>query len=178
MGFAGVVVLMSRDLHAGGLTAGVWGQAAVLAASASYALAATFSRRYLRGHPPLLQAAAVVATADVLAWGAVLAAERPVHLPALPATWAAVVWLGVLGSSVAYLLYFYLIDRWGPTRTSVVTYVFPLIGLILGIVFLRERADWRLLAGSVLVVAGIAAVNLRPARTAAGLPAPADDAAP
>jgi drug/metabolite transporter (DMT)-like permease len=55
-----------------------------------------------------------------------------------------------------------LINTWGATRASVVTYVFPVIGLLLGIVFLGEVADWRLLVGSLLVVAGIAVVNLRP----------------
>jgi drug/metabolite transporter (DMT)-like permease len=39
--------------------------------------------------------------------------------------------------------------------------VFPVIGLILGIVFLNETADWRLMIGSLLVVAGIAVVNLK-----------------
>jgi drug/metabolite transporter (DMT)-like permease len=63
---------------------------------------------------------------------------------------------------VAYLLYYYLINAWGPTRASLVAYVFPVIGLLLGILVLHEAADWRLLAGTVLVVIGIAVVNLRP----------------
>jgi len=161
VGFAGVVVLMSRDLTAEGLAHGVWGQVAVLIASVSYALAATFTRRHLRGHPPLLQATMVVFFADIFVWLTVFAAERPVRLPQLPVTWFALVWLGLLGSCAAYLLYFYLINAWGPTRASLVTYVFPVIGLILGVVFLNEAADWRLLAGTVLIVAGIVVVNLR-----------------
>ena len=161
IGFAGVVLLMSRDLGAGAIARGIWGQVAVLAASLSYAVAATFSRRHLRGHPPLLQATMVVLFADLFAWLTVFAGERPVQLPALPVTWFALIWLGVLGSCTAYLLYFYLINAWGPTRASLVTYVFPVIGLLLGLIFLNEHADWRLLAGSGLVVAGIAVVNLR-----------------
>jgi len=161
VGFGGVVVLMNRDLGAAGSTHSIWGQLAVLAASASYALAATFSRRHLRGHSPLLQATMVVLFADAFVWLAVAAGERPLHLPAHTITWFGLAWLGLLGSCAAYLLYFYLINAWGPTRASLVTYVFPVIGLLLGIAFLRETADWRLLAGSVLVVAGIAVVNLR-----------------
>lgn len=161
LGFAGVVVLMSRDLNAAGIAHGVWGQVAVLAASVSYALAVTFSRARLRGHPPLLQATMVVLFGDIFTWLAVFAAERPLRFPQLPVTWFALVWLGLLGSCVAYLLYFYLINAWGPTRATLVTYVFPVIGLLLGIVFLNEASDWRLLAGSVLIVAGIAVVNLR-----------------
>jgi len=69
---------------------------------------------------------------------------------------------GLLGFCTAYLLFFYLINAWGATRASVVTSVFPVIGLILGLLFLGEVADGRLLLGSLLVVAGIAVVNLRP----------------
>jgi drug/metabolite transporter (DMT)-like permease len=132
----------------------------VLGAAASYAVAATYSRRHLRGHPPLLQATMVVLIADVFTWMAVLAGERPVHLPALPVTWFALAWLGLLGSCVAYLLYFYLINAWGPTRAVTVTYVFPMIGLLLGIIFLDEAADWRLVAGSALIIGGIVIGNL------------------
>src|SRR5207245_1525422 len=87
IGFAGVVLLMSRDLGAGAIARGIWGQVAVLAASLSYAVAATFSRRHLRGHPPLLQATMVVLFADLFAWLTVFAGERPGRLPALPVTW-------------------------------------------------------------------------------------------
>ncbi len=170
VGFTGVVVLMSRDLGMAGITHSIWGQMAVLAASASYALAATFTRRHLRGHPPLLQATMVVLFADLFVWLTVGAWERPLRLPALPITWFALAWLGLLGSCAAYLLYFYLINAWGPTRASLVAYVFPVIGLLLGIVFLSEAADWRLLAGTVLVVAGIAVVNLRQAPAPAAIP--------
>jgi drug/metabolite transporter (DMT)-like permease len=170
LGFVGVIVLMSRDLGASGIASSVWGQVAVLAASVSYALAATFSRRRLRGHPPLLQATMVVLFGDLFAWFSVITAERPVQLPILPVTWLALAWLGLLGSCIAYLLYFYLINAWGPTRASLVTYVFPVIGLLLGIIFLKEAPDWRLVVGTVLIVSSIAVVNLRHAAIPAATP--------
>jgi drug/metabolite transporter (DMT)-like permease len=52
-----------------------------------------------------------------------------------------------------------------------VTYVFPVVGVILGVVFLGERADWHLAAGALLVALGIVVVNLR--RRAAVAPAAA-----
>lgn len=166
VGFIGVVILVSRDIGPQGIHGNLWGQLAVLAAAASYAVAATFSRRHLRGHPPLVQALMVVLIGDALAWLAVPFAEGPFRPPLLPLTWIALVWLGLLGSCAAYLLYFYLINTWGATRATVVAYVFPVIGLLLGIVFLNESADWRLLIGTVLVVAGIAIVNRRTAAAA------------
>ena len=160
VGFVGVVVLVSRDIHPEGLHGNVWGQIAVIGGSICYATAITFSRRHLRNQPPVLQSTMVLLVADALVWIAAPIAERPFHLPAMPLTWFAIAWLGLLGSCLAYLLFFYLINAWGPTRASLVTYVFPVIGLILGIIFLKEAPDWRLVAGSLLIVAGIVVVNL------------------
>ncbi len=164
-GFAGVVVLGSRDLGPHGLADSAWGQMALLGASLSYAIAATYARKRLRNEPPLVQATMVVLAGDLLLWAAVAAAERPLHLAGPPIVWIALAWLGLLGSCVAYLLYFYLINTWGATRASLVTYVFPVVGLLLGITVLGEPADWRLWLGSLLVIAGILVTVVRP-RTA------------
>jgi drug/metabolite transporter (DMT)-like permease len=89
-------------------------------------------------------------------------ADRPLVFPATPLTWIAVIWLGLLGLCVAYLLFFYLNNAWGPTRASLVTYVFPVVGVVLGIVFLSEPLTWNMIVGSVLVVGGIVVVNRKP----------------
>lgn len=150
---------MSRDFGPSGVQGNLWGQIAMLAASASYALSANFSRRHLRGHPPLAQATTMVLFADAIAWSVALATDHPFGPPSAALTWFALAWLGLLGSRVAYLLYFYLINAVGAGRTTLITYVFPVVGLLLGIIFLREAADWRLVVGSALVVGGIAVVN-------------------
>lgn len=161
-GFIGVAVLVSRDLGPASSRGDFWGQAAVLVAASSYALAMTFSRKYLRGQSPLVQATMVVFLADAMLWFATLAFEPAFLIPRLPATWFALLWLGLFGSCVAYLLYFYLINAWGATRASLVSYVFPVVGLILGIIFLGEVADWRLVIASIFIVGGIVVVNFKP----------------
>jgi len=162
VGFLGIVVLVSGDLSAQGLHSDVFGQLAVLAAAVSYATAITFSRRHLRGQPPVLQTGMVLLIADAIIWTTAFSgAERPLAFPHSFLPWFAILWLGLLGTCIAYLLFFWLINAWGPTRTSLVTYVFPVIGLVLGIIFLHEAADWRLLVGSALIVGGIGVVNLR-----------------
>ena len=62
---------------------------------------------------------------------------------------------------MAFLLYYYLLHSVGPTRTTLVTYVFPLVGVILGVVFLNELLDWHLLVGSILIVGSILVINTR-----------------
>jgi drug/metabolite transporter (DMT)-like permease len=175
VGFVGMVVLVSRDIGPEGLHGNVWGQVAVIVASIFYATAITFSRRYLRGQPPVVLSAGQLLVADALLWLSFPAAalgrqfaplaEPLFTLPRLPLTWVAIAWLGLLGSCLAYMLLFYLINAWGPTRASVVTYVFPIVGLILGLTVLNEALDTRLVIGSALVVAGIGVLNVRlPAR--------------
>jgi drug/metabolite transporter (DMT)-like permease len=172
VGFVGVVILMSRDLGPAGLRGNVLGQLAVLVAAISYAVGVTFTRRNLRGKSPIVQSTMTLLFANAFLWLVTPFAERPLHLPTQPITWLALLWLGLLGSCTAYLLYFYLINTWGATRAAIVTYVFPVIGLILGIVFLDESIDARLIAGSLLVVAGIAIVNVKLRRAIEEAPAP------
>jgi drug/metabolite transporter (DMT)-like permease len=95
---------------------------------------------------------------------ALLLERGPGGLPVLPATpegWLAVSWLGLLGSGVAYLLFFHLIAAWGATRTTLVTYIMPPVGILLGVVVLRESMDLRVIVGTALIIGGIALVNSR-----------------
>jgi drug/metabolite transporter (DMT)-like permease len=55
----------------------------------------------------------------------------------------------------------YLIHEIGPTRTSMVTYLFPLGGVILGVIFLGEELSWQLVAGAVLIVLSLIVANMQ-----------------
>jgi len=160
VGFVGVVIIVSRDFGPAGIAgSNILGQLAIIAASLSYAVALIFSRKNLRGQHPLVQSTMVVLFADAVMWLTTPVVERPMVFPTLPLTWFALAWLGLLGSCAAYLLFFYINNAWGPTRASLVTYTFPVVGLVLGIVVNHEVADWRLIVGSILVVGGILVVN-------------------
>ena len=132
-----------------------------MAAAAAHGTAAVFSRKYLRGQSPIAQSFQSLVVAFLCVAVAVPVAENPVVLPRLTVVWFAVAWLGLLGSCLAYLLHFSLINAWGPTRASLVTYTFPIVGLLLGTTLLGERLDWRLFLGTALVGGGIVIVNVQ-----------------
>ena len=162
VGFIGILLLFRRDVGSEGFRTGLLGQAAVLAAAISYASSSVFARRTFRHIPLLVQASIPLFVANGLIWGGAFAYESPFELPQLPITWLSLAWLGLLGSSLAYLLYFYLLTNEGSTRTMLVTYVFPIIGIGLGVMFLGEILDAHLVVGALLVVAGIGVVNWKP----------------
>jgi drug/metabolite transporter (DMT)-like permease len=157
VGFAGVVILMSKDI--GASFGSVLGQLAVVLASAFYAGSAVYARRTTEDTPSILRSAGPLISATVIMWLATFLVESPVHIPQLRITWIALLFLGVIGSGLAFILSYYLIHEIGPTRTSMVTYLFPIGGVLLGVIFLDEKLSWQLLAGTILVIASLAVVN-------------------
>jgi drug/metabolite transporter (DMT)-like permease len=180
-GFVGVALIFSRDLR--GLLPGtggnldwpvVRGQLAVVAAAFCYALSAVLIRRWLRGFEPMILAAFQVSGAFLFALLGTLLFETPIRLAMSGKSVFALLWLGLLGTCLAYLLYFYILRAWGATRATLVTYVVPVFGVALGALILDEPLNRHLLAGFALIVAGIALVNRRPARASVAAKAPSE----
>ena len=87
--------------------------------------------------------------------------EDPLSVSWTPPAVGAVVWLGILGSGFAYLVNFRLLARIGATRTSLVAYLLPIVGITSGAIVFQETVDTRVLFGTALVFAGVALVNSR-----------------
>ncbi len=158
IGFGGVVVLMSKDLTAGAHNS-VIGQAAVVLASLFYAGSAVFARKLTQNMHGTVRGAMPLITSAIFMWAVGPLVERPFVFPSLPITWGSILWLGILGSGLAVIMLWYLIHEIGPTRTSLVTYLFPVGGVILGVVFLNEHLSWQLVAGTLLIIVSLIVVN-------------------
>ena len=165
VGFGGVVVLMSKDLATGAHNSAV-GQGAVLLAALFYAWSTVFARRTTQHVEGSARGAAPLITATIFMWIVGPIAEKPFVIPTLPLTWIAALWLGILGSGLAWLMFYYLLHEIGPTRATLVTYLFPVGGVIFGVLFLREQLSWQLAAGTMLIVSSLAIVNWKPLRRA------------
>ncbi len=161
-GFAGVIVLMSKNL--GNTSGSVAGEAAVVLASVFYAGSAVFIRKTTQNTPGILRSTVPMLSASCIMWAAVFSTQSPVILPKLEITWIALLVLGIVGSGLAFLLAFYLIHEIGPTRSTMVTYIFPLGGVLLGVIFLKEQITWQLLTGGFLIVGSLAVVNWKTAK--------------
>jgi drug/metabolite transporter (DMT)-like permease len=149
VGFAGVALLVGVQ-RGGEVVAAL----AIVLTALCYAAAALYGGRRLRHLPPIR-----------LAFGAMLAATvliAPVGLLQLPSEvpgWkpiAAVLVLGVVGTGLAYILYFGLVLGAGAARAILITYLVPALALAYGAVFLDEAVTTASLAGLALVLAGVA----------------------
>jgi len=158
VGFIGVVLLVSPGLMSA--TGDLAGSVALLGSSLAYALGNVYSRRNVRGLPPLVPAVFQVTFAFLIVGVIALVVERPWEtVRSDPAAWFSVIWLGVFGSGLAYVFYFRLLGRWGATRTALVAYLLPIYGIVLGFLVLHEHIDITLILGTALIIAGVAIVN-------------------
>ena len=160
IGFAGVVVLMSKDI--GNSTSSLLGQLAVILACVFYAGSSIFARIFTEDIPATLRGLGPLASASVVMIISAFLFEAPVKIPTLPITWVALLWMGILGSGMAFIMLFYLIHEIGPTRATMVTYLFPLGGVTLGVIFLHEALTWQVVTGAALIILSLVVANWQP----------------
>ncbi len=165
LGFAGVVWLAAERTGLN-LDANLWAVLACLLATLNYAIGAIATKRWLPGMPPLAVAAGSQLGAAV--W------LLPFGLCAWPAQWpSGGAWLhlaalALLCTGVAYILYFRLMARVGPTQAVTVTFLIPVFAVLWGALFLAEALTLGMLGGGLLVLGGTAlALNLWPRPTSA-----------
>jgi drug/metabolite transporter (DMT)-like permease len=160
VGYAGVIVIVSPGL-ANSTGGEISGELALVGSTISYGIGAVYSRRNMRGLRPMIPAVFQVGFAFAIVAVLALIIERPFEVTWTGNALLAVGWLGVFGSGAAYLLNFRLLARIGATRTSILAYFLPIIGIVSGALMFQEHIDPIVLAGTALVLGGIALVNGR-----------------
>ncbi len=156
IGFAGVAFLAwdKASFKPGADHTGLWAVLACLGATLCYGLAANATRRYLTGVPPL-----AVATGSQFAAALMLALPAAALWPAVPPgalAWGSALGLAALCTALAYILYFRLMSRVGPTNAVSVTFLIPLFAILWGALFLHEAITAQMVAGGAVVLVGIA----------------------
>jgi drug/metabolite transporter (DMT)-like permease len=154
LGFVGVALLAGADTGGGLLPA-----LAVILAALSYAVAGIFASHRLRETEPLVVAAGSMVTAAVVMTPFGLATLPP-SVPGWKET-ASVVILGVVGTGVAYLVYFLLLQQAGASRAILVTYLVPPVALAYGVLLLGEPLQTAAVAGLALILCGVALAGRR-----------------
>lgn len=158
VGILGVVVLTGpwQLLGSSELRSTIPAQLACLGATASYGFAGLYLRRFVSGMPydsVTLSSVQLAMASLVVLLAAPFVARGTVSLN-VPVVLSIVV-LGVVGTGVAYVWYTRIMRDWGAARASTVTYLTPVVGVVLGVLLLGESVHWYEPAGGAIVVAGI-----------------------
>lgn len=160
VGFAGVVVLVTPELMSAGISGSFLGAMAVILAAVSYAANALYQRRKMR-HVSVMEISIGQLIATVIF-------AIPIAAPTLPSmhvalvSFGAVVALGAGGTGIAYLLYYYVMNNLGAVRASGVTLLVPVTAVFWGAALLGERVTVPIVAGMIIILAGIVLTNMRP----------------
>lgn len=173
LGFGGIVMLFIPAL-VNGLEAGsghhdgtngsdslLIGMAAFLVMAISYAFSAVYGRKMLRGYPKFVGPTAQLATSSVMMIPFTLAFEWDrITIPSLePAI--AFVWLAIVATALAYVVYYRLMEMAGATFLSLTTFLIPPAGAILGVIFLDEKLGWNAALGCAAILSGAMFVRNR-----------------
>lgn len=155
LGIVGVLVVIGPwQLTA--LTGSVAGQLACLVATLCYGFTFGYQRKFLSQRPI---APATFAFLSIGVSAVVMLALTPwLALSPVDLDWrivSSLLALGVLGTGLAYIWNINVLRAWGPTGTSTVTYVTPVVGVALGMLLLGEQLSWHEPVGAALVLVGI-----------------------
>ena len=154
LGFCGVVILATSKNTLDGKLIAI---AAGLLAALLYGIAAHYSKRSLKGCPPL-----AVASGSLIGASLILLPTMPWsysdQMPSMK-SWFCAIALGILCTGIAYMLYFRMIEHYGASKSMTVAYLIPIFGVIWGFVFLNEPLTFRMLVGGTVVLAGTVLVT-------------------
>ncbi|MEO8457287.1 MAG: DMT family transporter [Chloroflexota bacterium] len=158
LAFLGVVVLTGSDVT-DIASSNVLGELAVVGAAASYGAGTVYTRRVLHGQDPVSVSLVqlVMSSAILLAILLVVRTGSPDFSLSLKA-WGSILGLGLAGTGIAYIAFFWLIENLGSVRATLVTYIVPIVAVFLGWIALGESVGVNTIAGGLLIVAGVASV--------------------
>ena len=162
IGFSGVAVMTGGDALSGsGDTA--LAQLACVGATLFYAVASIYAKRMGNEGLSVMQiATGQVCTATVMMVPVILLTETPWTGP-MPSTgtWAAMVTLSVVSTSLAYLLYFRLIASAGATNALLIPFLIPPVAILMAALFLNETMTIGQFGGIALIALGLAVLDGR-----------------
>jgi drug/metabolite transporter (DMT)-like permease len=154
IGFVGVVTVLAPW---NGMTSGSWiGSLACMLAALCYAIGTPYAKRFLGGTPTSGIALASVQLTLGALWLVPLTIVQPRPHDVTVNTAGSVVMLGLLGTGLAFYLYWRLIRTIGASSTTTVTYLVPIWATLLGVMVLGEALHWNEPVGTLVILVGVA----------------------
>ncbi len=161
LGVCGLVVIFSDQLSIAGSMALAGSIALVLSA-----LCGSYSNVLVKAYGSRIDPQVFAACQMIFGFVPLLAIGisiegNPLHFRWTTMALVSLLYLTVIGSVVAFALYYWLVRKMDVTNTMLIALVTPVVAVILGMIVLHEKLNWRLLAGSVCIISGIGLIVLR-----------------
>ena len=160
IGLAGIVLMSRTSLPD---TVPLVSLLAAVGGALCVAQAAVLVRRFPRVHPVTMNAVGMATGGVLLLVGSALAGESH-PLPKGGETWAALVYLVVVGSVLVFVLYLFVLERWSASRTTYGFLIIPVVTVALSAWLDGEKVGFGLVVGGALVLVGVYIGAIRPAR--------------
>jgi len=172
MGVAGVGVIFSNQLSVAGPRA-LAGCAGLVVGSACAAYANVLVKaRGAKLNPAILAGGQMIFGLIPLLLIGIPLEGNPLHFHWTRMAVISLFYLAIVGSVVAFLLYYWLVQHMDVTKTMLIALVTPVIAVSLGVMVLNEDLNWRTFAGGAMIISGIALIVLR--RTKSMMPIEVD----
>lgn len=126
---------------------------ACLLASACYGYSGIFVRKYMKDAKPIAITVGTQVMAGLVLLPLIPFVPKPEVMPPL-SIWMNLVALALLGSALAYVLYYRLMEAVGMTKSLMVTFLMPIFGILWGVIFLDEKVTAAMLLGCLLIIVG------------------------
>jgi drug/metabolite transporter (DMT)-like permease len=163
VGIAGIALLLGPDAIPAGYRPPPLYLAALFFSSVSWWTGSLYSKHIQNGTPLLMGAAMQMLSGSVcmLLTGFILGEGRGFHFVEVsPRSWIAFIYLVIMGSTVAYPTYVWLLEHCTPAKVSTYAYVNPVVAIFLGWAVLGEPLNGRIILASAIIVAAVAIITV------------------
>jgi len=169
LGIFGVGVVFSNQPAVAGKQA-LAGCVAVLISSIVVAYSNVLVKAYGTNMNPAVLAAGQMFFGLLLLFAVGLPLEgNPLHFHWTPSAVTALLYLAIVGSVIAFLLYYWLVLNMDVTKSMLIALVTPVVAVILGMIVLNEEIGWRTLAGGAMIMLGITLIVIRKKQSVASV---------
>jgi len=164
LGVVGVGVIFSNQLAVSGPRA-LWGSAALVLSAFCAAYANVLVKAYgLNLQPSVLAAGQMLFGLIPLLLIGIPLEGNPLKFHWTPIAWISMLYLAIVGTVIAFLLYYWLMHNMDVTKTMLIALVTPVVAVVLGMLVLKEELNWRTLVGGAMIMSGIGLIVVRKGR--------------
>lgn len=161
LGMVGIAIIFSGQLGIGGPRA-LWASVGIMGAALAAAHAGVLVKaRGTHIEPVVLAGIQMAGGCIPLLVGGIALEGNPLGLHWTPLAFASLAYLTILGSVVAFLMYYWLIRHMEVTGVLMIPLVTPFVAVLIGVLFAGEPVGWHTAVGGGAIIAGVALAVLR-----------------